>query len=457
MTGYGQTFLVSALFLAGLTWVAWRSREQSGEFINGNGNLGFWGVCGSIICYRQAGDMFVFWFLFVAALGFGAFWVVTAYAVIVFLMALLAPRAQRLARECGYITMPDLIKDRHGPLMAKWVNLFSLYGACLLTIAQLFVAGHIIGGLFDIGEVAGTFIGAAIVSFYILLGGFMSVVRTDVYQAVVLIVFAVGALFWGQWPDNATISRQLLSPDLDLIINYAILGLSIPASTDLWQRFFAAKTGKDAKYGAFAGLGIDTLIITFGIIVLVTNILAATPEGKPEEVFTNLFAGPGAKSLTVSLFGIFILSAMMSTLDNQVFNFTLIATKNVLNINIEKNRRRFILILRVISVVMLAAMAVLSLEISDLLQWLITSYSMIGVISPFIVYAIMGKNQPLYGDGFLAFGTLISLACYWYLFHLGLYENMLWYCFPYSIPLLFILADITTRKQMKILTTETME
>lgn len=441
MFGYEYALLASFLFLAGLTWVAWRSREQHGEFINGNRNIGFWGICGSIICFRQAGDMFIFWFLLVATLGFGTLWIAIAYSTIMLLMALLAPKAQRLAKEFGYITMPDLIKDRQGPLMAKWVNLSSLYGACLITISQLFVSGHVIGGLFDIGVVAGTFIGAVIVSFYVLLGGFLSVVRTDVFQAAVLIAFAVTALFWGQWPNNATISHQLLSPNTDLLIGYSIIGLSIPASTDLWQRFFAAKTGNDAKYGTLAALGIDTLIITLGIVILVTNILAAAPEGGPEQVFTNLFAEPGAKSLTITLFGIFILAAMMSTLDNQVFNFTLIATKNVLNINITENRRRFILILRIISIIMLATMALLSLFISDLLQWLIDSYSVIGVISPFIFYAIISKSLSPHGDKILAFGTLISAACYWYLFYLGLYENMYWYLMPYSLPILFILMD----------------
>lgn len=451
MDKFEYSLLFFSLYIVGLAWVAWQSRyhDHGTGFIIGNRRVGFWGIYGSIVSYLRSGSAFVFWFMFVAMMGFGSLWILAFYFIPFIIMALLAPQAQRLSNAHNYVTLPDLMKDRQGPLMASALNLLALYTSIIGTAAQLFVAGNIIDGLLGTGVMAGTLIGMTIVCAYTLLGGFLSVVRTDIYQALILIILALGALAFGDWPALPEIVTELTTPDWNFVTAISLMGLTIPASADLWQRYFSAKTPQTARNGTLAALATDFVLVS-GIILFITNILATAPDTDPQQVFNSFFSQSLAHPAVIALFGVFIISAMLSTLDNQAFNFSSIVAKNVMNMNIAENRDRFIRVLRIVTIIMLASVTALSLTIENLLQWLLNTYAFVGVITPFIFYAVIKKSTEKHSDKLLAAGFLTGTLIYWGLFAMGLYNNMYWYAAPYSAPLLFIVTDLLINRRLAL-------
>ncbi len=450
MTTSIYTLLFLGSFLLILSWVAWQSRyhDKGNGFIIGHRELKFSSIFGSIISFLHAGDMFFWWFVFVALFGFGALWVSASLMATLVIMALFAPLATQLSRENNYITFPDLIRDRQGPWMEKWMLYGSLYGAIIIAAAQLFVAGQILSGLLPISAATGTVVSALVVALYVVLGGFLSVVRTDVYQAVVIILIAIAALLFGDWPTTSTIGEQLFSTDINLIASYAIIGLCLPVNTDLWQRFFATKDPRQARNATLAAFVINQTILMVGVVLFISNMLATAPDTDPQRVFIDLFSNNRSDTLVVSLLGVFIVSALLSTLDNQVLNFTTISTKNLLRIDPFQNRDRFIGGLRIMALAFLTLLTALLLtfQTEDLLSKLFTSYAVLGILTPFIFYAIAYKSAYQHRDKILALGVLVCIFFYWVLFYFDLYKNALWYIVPYiCIPAVFISMDYCFR------------
>ena len=449
MTKVDYTILALGVFIAALAWVSWRSRsdERGRTFVIGT--IGWRGVFSSFIAFFHAGPSLMFWFGLVAVMGFGALWLSVAFAAFLAVMALVAPQAQRLARRYRYITLPDLIGDRQGPLTARALAGLSLYGSVVVATAQLNVAGNVIAGLFDTGPVIGTISAAAVVAAYIALGGFLSVVRTDVYQSAVILLIALGALMFSPWPEAGVIAREVVSPDLHMLVGVAMVGVTIPAWSDLWQRIFAAKSPSVAR-SAMLWVIPTKLLISVGMVVFVTNILAASAGAELQNIYRDIYSGDVANPLVIALLGVFIISAMLSTLDNQVFNVTSIATQNILKLNEQSDRKRYILTLRAISLAMLAALTALSLTIDDLVHWLIRTTAFIGIMTPYALYAVL-KHRESASDVFLTVGLMLSAAVYWLLFFLGYYDvNLIWLVLPYSLSLLFVLVDYIALFVMQI-------
>ncbi|MCB9989405.1 MAG: hypothetical protein H6868_08775 [Rhodospirillales bacterium] len=451
MDKFEYSLIFFGLYIAGLAWVSWKSRyhDHGSGFIIGNRDLGFWSIYGSIVSYLRSGSAFIFWFSFAALMGFGSIWIIVAFLCAFALMAFLAPQAQKLAGEHNYITLPDLITDRQGPLMALSIKILSLYASIITTTAQLFVAGNIIGGLLNVGTVTGTIIGAFIVGTYIVLGGFLSVVRTDIYQAGIMILLAVGTLLFGTWPETPVLLDQITHPDFNWVVGGLVLGLTIPANADLWQRYFAAKTPTVGRNATIAALFTDVVLVG-GIILFALNMLALAPGADPQNVFNDLFRNSIAHPAIIALFGVFVISAMLSTLDNQVFNFTSIVTKNVLNINIETDRPRFIRVLRILTIVMLATLTALSLTIENLLQWIMNTWGFMGIATPVIFYAFLKRGHNRWTDKILATGVLCAALVYWILFVITEYSAMIWYLVPYCAPLPFIAIDLIINRKTSL-------
>ena len=440
MTKLDYTILFVGVFLVGLAWVSWQSR--SGDHRGGMviGDIGWPGIYGSMIAFFFAGPSLMFWFGLVAVMGFGAIWLSVVFMVALSVMALAAPQAQRLARRNRYITLPDLIGDRQGPNTARALAALSLYGSVVVATAQLNVAGNVIAGLFDTGPVIGTVSAATIVAAYIVLGGFLSVVRTDVYQSAVIALIAIGALVFSPWPEAGVITREVLSPDLNMLLGLGMLGITIPAFSDLWQRIFAAKTPSVAR-NAMLWVVPTKILMSVGLIVFVSSVIAASADGEFQNIYVDIFSSDAANPLIIALLGVWFISAMLSTLDNQIFNFTAISTQNVLKVNVQSDRKRYVFTLRAISLGVLAALTALSLSIDDLVHWLIRTVGFLGIMTPYVFYAVL-KHRDSASDALLMTGLVLSAAVYWILFFLGKYDvNLIWLALSYVIASLFVLVD----------------
>jgi sodium/proline symporter len=127
--------------------------------------------------------------------GMAAMWVAIGCVLgIIFLWLFLAEPLQELASKTDALTVPGLFSDRFKGI-SRSVGLTSsiiiIFFFILYIAAQFNGAGKIFNDTFNIDPFWGMVIGSGLVTIYTMLGGFITVVATDVFQAILMIVTCV--------------------------------------------------------------------------------------------------------------------------------------------------------------------------------------------------------------------------------------------------------------------------
>ena len=127
--------------------------------------------------------------------GMAAIWVALGCVTgILFLWTFLAEPLQRLTDKTGALTVPGLFSAKFKGTQRSFGILSSLiiiFFFVLYIAAQFSGAGKIFNDTFNIDPFWGMVIGSALVTLYTMLGGFITVVATDAFQAVLMVVTCV--------------------------------------------------------------------------------------------------------------------------------------------------------------------------------------------------------------------------------------------------------------------------
>lgn len=135
----------------------------------------------------QAYDWGVTWFILVPfVVGFSLFaWLVVA------------PRLRTFTESLGSLTIPDFIGFRFGSNAARLLAAIIIILASFFYMTAVFKGiGNLLETFLEIPYKAAIVIVFFVVMLYTVIGGFISVVKTDAVQGVVMIVAGV-LLFWG--------------------------------------------------------------------------------------------------------------------------------------------------------------------------------------------------------------------------------------------------------------------
>ncbi|HCV99510.1 MAG TPA: hypothetical protein DGJ56_09465 [Verrucomicrobiales bacterium] len=219
--GTTNTALISfGVYLLGVFFLAWLSsrvrekKEFVGEYFLGSRNLGLWAFALTFAATSASGGSFMGFPSLIYTHGWVlALWIASYMVVPIVGMGLLGKRMNRLARQSGAVTIPDIIKARFKSdavgMIATLLILFFMFfyllaqfkaGSKIMTtllqdvpVYQNTVAalGDAIDGLTWVGGAEPEYVLCLLVfSFsvivYTAFGGFRAVVWTDVMQGVVM-------------------------------------------------------------------------------------------------------------------------------------------------------------------------------------------------------------------------------------------------------------------------------
>ncbi|WP_167612350.1 sodium/proline symporter [Maribellus sediminis] len=127
--------------------------------------------------------------------GMAAIWVALGcVSGILFLWIFLAEPLQKLTEKTGALTVPGLFSAKFKGTQRSFGILSSLiiiFFFVLYIAAQFSGAGKIFNDTFKIDPFWGMVIGSSLVTLYTMLGGFITVVATDAFQAVLMVITCV--------------------------------------------------------------------------------------------------------------------------------------------------------------------------------------------------------------------------------------------------------------------------
>ena len=221
VAGTTNTALISfGIYLLGVFFLAWLSsrvrekKEFIGEYFLGSRNLGLWAFALTFAATSASGGSFMGFPSLIYTHGWAlALWIASYMVVPIVGMGLLGKRMNRLARQSGAVTIPDIIKARFKSdavgMIATLLILFFMFfyllaqfkaGSKIMTtllqdvpVYQSTVAalGDAIDGLPWVGGAEPDYVLCLLVFafsviVYTAFGGFRAVVWTDIMQGVVM-------------------------------------------------------------------------------------------------------------------------------------------------------------------------------------------------------------------------------------------------------------------------------
>lgn len=209
---------------------------------------------------------------------YGLVWMIMALTLVVFTYLSwrwVGPKLSSFARQFDALTLPDYLgarfvdgDDQRHPL--RWLSgLVIVFSSLLYLIAIFKGAGHLLQLFLGVSYEAAVGITLLIVVIYTSIGGFVSVVRTDVVQGLLMVAGAVLIFFFvtraaggvGALGQLAEMPDKAFLFELNAGIPFAVLmGISISGALKLLvdprqlSRFYALRDEREARRGIWVAI-----------------------------------------------------------------------------------------------------------------------------------------------------------------------------------------------------------
>ncbi len=323
-------YVVIAIYLFAMVGIGlWSSKKvhNNKDFAVGGKTIGpFVLICSSIAtaagagaCMGQAGSAYTS--------GFGTLWLAIAWAIGMFILALLSKRMYRT----GANSISEVFQKIHGNAAGRMCAVFALLYLLGSLTTQMMGMGTVLELMLGdgVGYQLAVLIGGTITILYTLQGGFFAVAYTDAAQTIILgvslLVVLPIVLFTGAADTALATMETVFTPGtFNLFHGVTFLGLAtiickytFSACTGIpyVQRVLASRNVKEARSNmmwASLGYGLfGTLVMIFAVFARMLLPNMARPETVIVEMivskFPTLLAGLGIAGLV---------AAVMSSVDS---------------------------------------------------------------------------------------------------------------------------------------------
>ncbi|MHA1569186.1 MAG: sodium/proline symporter, partial [Alphaproteobacteria bacterium] len=429
--------IVYLLVVLGVGIYAARFMRSLDDFLLAGRRLGAWVAA---LSERASGESA--WFLLglpgaAYAFGFREFWTVIGLAFGIFgSWVLLAWRLRDATGRMGALTLPDYFESRYDDKsrILRVVSMLTILIFYTMYVGAQFVgAGKILHATFGIDPVHGMLIGAGIVAFYTLMGGFLAVAWTDVIQGVLMAVVClllpiIGIFYVGgldetgqalavKGADFFTMSGGKVGKALWFGVIFGSLswGLGYLGQPHLLTRYMAIREPKEVRKGSVIALGWVLIAYWSAAFIGIVGVAVLGTGLADAETVMPLMC---KKLLPGWLAGVAIsgaVAAMMSTADSQLVVVTSAIAEDIYArlIRPGTEQSRLVLISRLATLGAAVVALLLAYTNKDLIFHMV-EYAWTGLGSSFgppLLLALWWKRSTKWGalTGMLVgtFGTII--------------------------------------------------
>ena len=365
MTVFVISFVVYTLLIVAVGIFTGRGAGKDAEsYFLGGRTLGPWVAALSASASSESGWLTLGLVGWAFTSGASAYWILPGVLLgYLFNWTILAGRLRSESERLGAITIPDYLSFRFGestdgrggplPIVRILSVLVILVAMWMYVAAQFAAAGKAFEAAFGLPYLQGVGIGAAIVLFYTVIGGFRAACWTDFLQAIVMVVALVVFPAWmlfdaGGW---SFIEQSLAGVDdgsllvfwpektgmalVGFLLGSGALGINFgyPGQPHVLVRFLALRNRRDAIAGAVIAFAWAAMVLVGAVTLgLLARAYTANEAAWTATLASELAAGASdagetalVLSATAMLPGILsgvvlaaVLAAICSTADSQL-------------------------------------------------------------------------------------------------------------------------------------------
>jgi solute:Na+ symporter, SSS family len=257
-----------ALYFIALAIVGYRSskNQTKEDYLICKKKLGVWQNIATLSATKITASVIITYIALVYVFGISAIWIFIGAAIGYLLFLLFAIKLKKEGDLHDYHSVADYFYYRYGLFTGRIVSIVIYLVLFFNFTIQLIGGAKILNSLTALPFIWGVILCSSVVLFYLYLGGFNAVVKTDIVQFVAIIVlFAVlGIFLLSNFSFEAT-QWNLMDAGPAMILPFLLVGILFPFSApDLWQRALAAKSVRTLKKSF---IFTTSLYISFGILL----------------------------------------------------------------------------------------------------------------------------------------------------------------------------------------------
>lgn len=322
--------------------LASRRMKDVRDYYAGGKTMGFWAVAFSARATGESAWLLLGLTGMGATVGLQALWVVIGEVLGVgAAWLLMARRFKRLTDRYDSLTMPDYLESRfrdHGHVL-RLVSAGALVVFVTIYVsAQIDATGKAFESFLGWSYYLGIAVGFTVVLAYIVSGGFVAVVWSDVFQGALMVlgmvllpVVAIGQaggitpVLEGLRAQDPSLLQFSLGEGVEILSTLALLliGLGFLGSPQIFVRFIALRSEGELRRGTAVALGwtllADTGAVLTGMVgrhLLVGPGVDVAMLGSGGEAVLPSVVEHVMPAVLVGLFIAIVLSAIMSTVDS---------------------------------------------------------------------------------------------------------------------------------------------
>lgn len=394
--------------------------------------------------------------------GASAVWVVVGYIIAELLLFLYyARRLRNFSEVHDSITVPDFFatrfEDHNGILRSTLIVIFIIFMVSYVS-AQFVAGGKAFASGFGLDQSTGIYTTAAIVLVYTVLGGFLAVSLTDMFQAIFMLVALVALPMVAIWETGGwqiflsqlqALDPSLLNPwalSIGTLAGFLGIGLGSPGNPHILARYMSIDDAKQLRWSAVVGTSWNVLMAWGAIFIgLAGRIYFPEVEMLPANDEENLYPVLAHQLVHPVVFGIIIASvfaAIMSTADSMLLVAASSVVRDLYDKMIRKEeeipQKRLVVMSRTIVILLVLAALLFGLMAQEMIFWLVLfAWAGLGAaLGPTSILALYWKRTTKAGVmAGLITGTLVVMI--WY--NIPVLKNALYELIPG-----FLLASLAT-------------
>lgn len=245
------------------------------------------------------------------------------------------------AREV--FSLPDLLGRWYGPAMRRVASAFIFVAWLGVVGAQMSAAGRILATFLGGRAPWWALLSGALFVLYTVLGGQLSVIRTDLYQLAFIVAGVVGCLAGGlQAVHGLGGLRQALGPGFfsfplspgfsltDLALLLLVVGSTYIVGPDMLSRLFCSREVRSARRGILLSIAV---IVPSALAIALIGMAARVlfPGAAPESAFPLLMKH-SLPPLLAAIVMLALLSAFLSSADTTLMTMTTVLAVDLLRL-----------------------------------------------------------------------------------------------------------------------------